>query len=1265
MSTERQGIVGHLTRFCLENKLIVFLVVGLMILMGLRNAPFDWDLGIERDPVPVDAIPDLGENQQIVFTQWPGHSPRDMEDQVTYPLTTALLGLPQVKTVRSSSFYGFSSIYVIFEEEADFYWTRSRILEKLNSLPPGLLPEGVNPMLGPDATALGQVFWYTLEGRDPEGETTGGWDLHELRSIQDFQVRYSLMSASGVAEVASIGGFVPEYQVDVDPDAMRANNVTLKDVFTAVQRSNGEVGARNIEINNVEYFIRGLGFVRSIEDLEYAVVKTVDNVPLYVKDVARVTRGPAQRRGLLDKDGAEVVGGVVTARYGANPMKVLENIHETIERLAPSLPRKTLADGTVSQMTIVPFYDRGGLIRETLQTLEEALSQEILVTVIVILVLLVRARGALMVSSLLPLAVLLTFIAMRASGIDANIVALSGIAIAIGTMVDMGIVMTENIVHRLETDPPGMPRRASILSAASEVGGAVVTAVATTVIGFLPVFTMEAMEGKLFRPLAFTKTYALLATIILTLVMIPPLAELLFRDKKPRRPKLWQRIGIWAITVFPAIWLLSAEWLPLGAAEGMPANMSFCVVAVGSVLGFFWVVRICYPHLLRWAMANRVLFLSLPVGLVLLGLSIWMGFDRVFGFIPETMRTRGPLSTLSAAFPGLGKELMPPLDEGSFLYMPTTSVHAAINEVRDVLGKQGIGFARIPEVSTAVGKLGRAETPLDPAPISMIETVINYYPEYLTEDGERPRFRYDAGAIGPARGIDGGPVPAFDGLPYDVRGIYPRDETGALIPDPDGRPFRIWRRPLDPELNKGRAAWSGIRSPDDIWDAIVMAGKIPGTSSAPRLQPIAARLVMLQTGMRAPMGIEIKGPDLETIEAFGLEIERLLKSGAVDSVAPDTVLADRIVGKPYLAFHIDRKAIARYGLELADVQTVIEVAIGGKAITTTVEGRERYPVRVRYQRELRDTLDSLQRVLVPTPSGAQVPLVQLSDLRYIKGPQVIKSEDTFPISYVLFDKKPGHAEIDVVEEVRALLAAREESEALVRPPGVTYEFAGNYTHHQRATKRLMLVVPISLVAILILLYLQFRAWSTTLFIFAGIAVAAAGGFFMVWLYGQSWFLDFSLLGINLRELFAVSPINMSVAIWVGFLALFGIATDDGVLIGTYLHQRFEKDEPTTVAAIRAATLAAGERRVRAALMTSATTVIALIPVLTSTGRGSDIMKPMAIPTFGGMMVVTLSIFVVPVLFSGLAELRLGVGSEDPDPVPGRTETENAEVEALD
>jgi copper/silver efflux system protein len=1244
-----KSILDRIILFCLKNKLVVTLMVIGILVWGSMVAPFDWNLGgIPRDPVPVDAIPDIGENQQIVFTKWMGRSPQDVEDQVSYPLTVSLLGVPGVKTVRSYSMFGFSSIYVIFKEDIDFYWSRSRILEKLNSLSAGTLPVGVQPTLGPDATALGQVYWYTLEGRDEEGNPAGGWGLQELRSIQDWYVRYAMLSADGISEVASVGGYVQEYQIDVDPDAMRAYNVTLQQVFNAVKMSNLDVGARTIEINKVEYMIRGIGFIKNIEDIENSVVTVNQNTPIYIKNIGKVLRGPALRRGALDKEGSEAVGGVAVVRYGDNPMAAIKNLKKKIAEISPGLPKKKLADGRISQVKIIPFYDRSGLIEETLSTLNTALTDEILITIIVVLVMLFNFRSSLLISGLLPLAVLMSFIAMKYFHVDANIVALSGIAIAIGTMVDMGIVIVENIVKHLGRAEPDEPRLPVIYRATSEVGSAVVTAVATTVVSFLPVFTMVAAEGKLFKPLAFTKTFALVASIIIAITIIPPYAQLLFsrKIKKDRSKKFlneesrkWMTRGINYFAVAMVGYLLAKHWLPLGPEKGFILNLLFVAVIIGGILGFFALFLKVYGHVLRWLLAHKGLFLSVVLSVLFIGGMAWLGFNTFFGWLPNAIKRAPIISNIAHAFPGLGKEFMPPLDEGAYLYMPTTMPHASIGEVLDVLKKQDMSFSGLPEIDSAVGKLGRADTPLDPAPVSMIETIINYKPQFIVDKkGKRLRFRYDSSETDFFRDEAGQELPGPDGMPYKVKGKYIRDKEGKLIPDSGGYPFRLWRLPLDPDLNSGRKVWGGINTPNDIWDEIVKAGKIPGTTSAPRLQPIAARIVMLQSGMRAPMGIKIKGPNLETIEKVGLQMEKLLKE--VPAIEPSAVIADRIIGKPYLEIEIDRKAIARYGIMLQKVQQVIEVAIGGKKITNTVEGRERYPVRVRYMRELRNDPDTLAKILVPAPGGAQIPLTQLSKINYVRGPQVIKSEDTFLLGYVLFDMKPGFAEVDVVEQASAYLKNKIAAGELDIPAGVSYTFAGSYENQVRSEKKLMIVLPLALFIIFLILYFQFKRASTTFLVFSGILVAWAGGFIMIWLYGQPWFMNFSLLGVDMQNLFQIHPINLSVAVWVGFLALFGIASDDGVIIATYLDQVFAKRTPTSIQEVREATVEAGLRRVRPALMTVGTTILALLPILTSTGRGADIMVPMAIPSFGGMFMVIISLFIVPVSYCWLKERNI-------------------------
>ena len=1243
ISPEGRTPIGWVLGLFLHNKLIVLLLAALIVGMGLVYAPFDWSLGprIGLDPVPVDAIPDLGENQQIVFTAWPGQNPRDVDEQLTYPLTTALLGMKDVKTIRSTSMFGFSSIYVIFEESMGFYESRTRLLEKLNSLREGKdYPPGTRPQLGPDATALGQVFWYTLEGRDEDGKLTGGWDLEELRSIQDWYVRYGLMSASGVSEVASIGGFVREYHVDVNPDAMRIYGVTLNDVFRAVRNSNVDISAKTVELNRVEYFVRGIGFVKRVEDLTRAVVKVTDNVPVHLEQVATVTLGPGLRRGALDKDGAEAVGGVVVTRFGSNPLKVIQAVKQKIRELSGGLDRKVLIDfdrttpekvrafarahgfeaydgevlnqqlwlrhldgvprdrrpgwATISQVKIIPFYDRTGLIIETLDTLEDALRGQMLVTFIVVVLMVMHLRSSVLIGSMLPLAVGATFIAMKVFGVDANIVALSGIAIAIGTIVDMGIVLCENVLRHLDEAPPGASRLAVVHAAASEVGGAILTAVLTTILGFLPVFTMTGEGGKLFRPLAFTKTFALAASVFVALVILPSAAYLIFRRRSrsggvaAARLRLVARVSLYAVTLAAALLVLTKYWMPLGPLPwrglgGYERNLVFIVVVIGALVGAFRLFQWAYPAILGWCLRHKALFLAVPVVLLIAALLTWVGFEKVASPAAGATGT-GPYMRKTnlwawgdRTWPGLGREFMPALDEGSFLWMPILSVHGSIGEALDILSKQDQAIRAVPEVSMVVGKIGRVDSPLDPAPLTMIETVVAYKPEYRVADGRR---------------------------------------------------VRQWR--------------DEIRKPDDIWREVQRVGKVPGANVPSKLQPIQTRLLMLQTGMTGKIGVKVSGETLADIEVAADRIGKLLAEAP--GVRAETINVERVVGKPYLVVDTTteaaRRATRRYGLNPRDVLDAIRTAIGGAEITATVEGRQRYAVRVRYQRELRDDIEAMERILITGATGEQVPLTELVSFQYVRGPQAIKRENTFKVAYITFGTVQGVAEVDAAQDVQAFLDARRSSGQLRLPKGVTYRLDGSFRREQRANQTLMIIVPVALMLIFLVLYLQFRSIATTTLIFGGIAVAFSGGFLLLWLYGWGWFMNFEVMGTSMRQLFQVHGVNLSTAIWVGFLALFGIATDDGVVMGTYLVQTFDRRKPDSVAAVRDAVLHAGTRRVRACLMTTATTILALLPVMTSQGRGSDIMVPMAIPCFGGMIIEVLTMLVVPVLYCMVRETGL-------------------------
>ncbi len=1142
--TLSERIVG----WFLDNGLITGLIVLLLVAAGLYVAPFRLlPEGLPRDPVPVDAIPDLGENQQIVLTEWPGRSPRDVEDQISYPLTVALSGLSGVRTVRSSSMFGASNVYVVFHDEVPFYDARARVLEKLASLPPGTVPDGVVPTLGPDATALGQIFAYTLEGRDPSGRVVGGFDPDELRSLQDFVVKPALQAVDGVSEVASIGGFVRELQIDVDPDALRAHGVRLADVAAAVRGANLDIGARTLEINGVEYLVRSRGFIRSLADVEAAVVARRGDTPIRVRDVGRVTWGPALRRGALDDAGAPAVGGTVVARYLANPPAVIEGVNAAIDRLAPSLPERTLADGTRSRVTIAPYYDRSGLIDETLGTLSSALSQQILVTIAVVLVLLRSMRGGVAVALTLPIGVLVTFVGMKVFGVQANLMALAGVAIAIGTMVDIGILFVEAIDQALTPDQSPAERLAAARTAAGRILPAVVTSVLTTVVSFLPVFGLTGGDLRLFGPLAATKTLAMLAAVALGAMLVPGLAVLLLRPRAPSAAPAAVSRWAWIVGATAAGIAFALAWRPLGDAGGALGNVLFVGVILVAVIGFFVGFERAYPALLALALRNKLAFAALPIGIVALG-----------GLAASRMQT----------------EHLPPFDEGAFLYMPTTPAHASFGEALRLLAEADAAIAALPEVDRVVGKIGRAESALDPAPIGMVETVITLHPEYTT--------------------------------------------------DADGHRVRVWR--------------DHVRTTRDVWDEILAAADRPGLTQAPWLMPIGARLVMLQSGMRAAYGVKVQGPDLASIEAFATALEPVLRG--VDGIVPASVFAERVVGKPYLEIEPDREALGRYGLSVVDLQDVLEVALGGRALTRTVDGRERYPVRVRVMREQRDSVEALQALTLAAPDGRAIPLAQLAAIRYVRGPEMIRSEDSFPTATALFDAAPGLAAGTVVARADAAIRAHLASGDLVLPEGVTWRFAGTWENQVRTRDRLLVLVPIVVVSVLVLLHLQFRDLLTTAILGSGVLVALAGGFLALWLYAQPWFLDLAPGGVELREVFRVGPVHLSLAVWVGFIALMGLATDDGVVIATYLKERMEAEPPQTVDDVRARTLEAGRRRIRACLMTTATTLLALLPVVSSSGRGGDWMMPMALPALGGMFIAVLTVFVVPVASCAVAEARL-------------------------
>jgi Cu(I)/Ag(I) efflux system membrane protein CusA/SilA len=1143
-------MISAIIRWCLANHFLVFLATAVVAVLG-------WYCLVNT---PVDAIPDIGEKQVIVFADWPGRSPQDVENQVTYPLTIALEGTPGVKTIRSASGFGFSMVFVIFRDEFDYYWARSRVLERMN-VAAGNLPAGVTPVLGPDATALGQVYWYTLEAE--------GADPASLRSLQDWYVRYQLQAVEGVSEVASVGGFVKQYQIDVHPDKLRAHRVSLADVREAVRASNIDVGAKVVENNGYELFVRGVGFVKSLEDVENIVIRQEAGTPIFVKNVATVQLGPDFRRGLLDKAGREAVGGVVTMRYGENPRRVIERVKAKIAEIAPGL-KVRLANGRDVPVKIVPFYDRTQIIDETMATLAEALTEEAIVAGIIVVIFLLHLRSSLTILPTLPLSVAISFIVMYFLGVDSNIMSLAGIAIAIGDVADMGIIMTENIYRRVAAERD-RPLASVVYDGATEVGGAIVTAVSNTIVSFIPVFALTDQEGKLFRPLAYTKTFAISASVILALTLVPVLCYYLLRPAQwSRRRSLALAIASGAVAAL--VTGTSMRWQLAGASSisGWPMALAVGATVAAAVyrMGRERLlpleenivargIHAAFRPALTWVLEHKLAFLTIPTAIAVAGLTIWLGFPRLgypvqaaanaVGLRPE--RT-GVWQSLTERFPGIGREFMPPLDEGSFLYMPSLLPSASLTEVQKVLARQDLAMQSVPEVESVVGKAGRVESALDPAPTGMIETIILLKPE----------------------------------------------EQWRMIDDGRGGKRRITKEEILAELQ----AKTSIPGVLPTW-----------------LQPIQTRIVMLQTGFRAMMGVKIFGADPKVIEEVGLQMEQILRKvpGATD------VVADRIVGKPYIEFEIDRQAIARYGVSIRDVQDVIEIAVGGENLTMSVEGRERYPIRVRYLRELRERFDDLAHILVPTSTGAHVPIAQLATIRFSLGPQELKSENGLLVGYVTMNTR-DRDEVSVVEEAERLLqaekrksdaliaAGRHDEATLVVPPGYYWKWSGQFENQQRATARLFWIVPLVLLTMFVLIYLGLGRWWMALAVFFGIIVSASGGFLMLYFWGA----------------------NLSVAVWVGFIALFGVVDDSSVVMLDFLGKQFAARVPASIREVRGMVIEASLKRVRPLMMSTATTVIGLLPIFLTHGRGSDIMQPMAIPSVGGMAINLITLFIAPCLF---------------------------------
>ena len=1021
--------------------------------------------------VPLDAIPDLSDVQVIIFTEYPGQSPQVVEDQVTYPLTTSMLAVPDTKVVRGYSFFGLSFVYIIFEDRTDMYWARSRVLESINYVS-GRLPRGVTPTLGPDATGVGWVYEYALVDK------SGKHDLAELRSLQDWYLRYPLQTVPGVSEVASVGGFVKQYQVEVDPNALLRYNIPLSKVRMAIKMSNKDVGGRLVEMAETEYMVRGLGYIQSIEDLNSIPVSVDQNgTPIRLKDVANVQIGPELRRGLVDLNGeGEVAGGVVIMRFGENALATIQAVREKLEELKSGLPEG---------VEIVPVYDRGDLIERAVDSLNTSLAQELVIVSIVVILFLLHARSAFVVIITLPLGVLMAFIVMRMQGLNANIMSLGGIAITIGTMVDGAIVMVENAHSRLAMAREDKGRELTIEErwktigeSCQEVGPALFFSLLVITVSFLPIFTMQAQEGRLFSPLAFTATYAMAASAILAITLVPVMMGYFLRGK-------------------------------IIAEHKNPLNRALHAV---------------HRPILKIAMRWRVV--TVLCALALLGATYY------------------PYSKL-------GSEFMPPLDEGDILYMPTTFPGISITKARELLQQTDKILTTFPEVHHVFGKVGRAETATDSAPLAMIETTVR---------------------------------------------LRPKEEW----PDPD-------------------------KTTKELMSEMDAAIQFPGLANAWTM-PIKTRIDMLSTGIKTPIGIKVSGPDLNVLQDVSQDIEQAMKT------LPETTSAfgDRAVGGYYLDFDIDRESAARYGLTVGNVQDVIQSAIGGMNITETVEGLERYPVNLRYPRELRDDLETLKRVIIPTPTGAQIPLALVAEISYTRGPPVIKSEDARPNAWIYVDISTS--------DIGGFVSKAKEviNQQVDIPAGYTLTWSGQFEYMERAARRLSIVAPATLFIIFLLLYFNFRNVIEPIVVMMSIPFGLIGG---IWLI---YFNDY----------------NMSVAVAVGFIALAGMAAEIGVLVLSFIdteiaERRSQSERRLTLEEVRDAVLSATSKRVRPVAMTAISTMAGLVPIMLSSGTGSDVTHRIAAPMLGGMLtVMILNLLVLPVIYSFILQFqekrRVIEGSVEPE-----------------
>ncbi|MEA2605045.1 MAG: copper/silver efflux system protein [Acidobacteriota bacterium] len=1098
-------MIHRLIDFSLRNR---FLILGLTLLVVAAGL---YTVGTN----PVDAIPDISETQVIVFADWPGRSPQEVEDQVTYPMTVNLQGLAGVKAVRASSAFGFSMVNVIFEDGTDLYFGRQRILERMNLIQ-GLMPKGVTPVLGPDASAVGQVFWYTLEGQ--------GHDLGELRALQDWFVRYQLNAVPGVAEVASIGGFVREYQIDLDPNKLAAYGISLRDVMDAVQRSNDNVGGKVIEQNGMEYVVRGIGLIRGLSDVGNIAVSASGGVPVYLSSLGTIQLGPAFRRGALEKDGREVVGGVVTMRYGQSAPQIIARIKEKIQEIQKGLP---------AGVRIVPAYDRSALIARAIGTLKRSLIEETILVVLAHLLFLMHFRSVLIVSAPLPIAVLITFILMRVFGITSNIMSLMGIAIAIGVLVDAGIVITENCFRQIEreSEQGGTPRPLidSVRDAAQQIGRPIFFSMVIIILAFFPVFSLTGEEGRLFHPLAFTKTFAMIGATFLSVTLVPVLATFLIRGKV--RPEQHNPLMRGARRLYePALgWALRHKATTLLAAGGAFLISLLLVGGAGLLL-----TPVKLPFLAAAAAGSG-------------------GAQRIADRLASGQQW---LDSHLAA--GIGKEFMPPLDEGTLMFMPVTSNAISLTEAVEIMKKQDAVLRSFPEVASVIGKVGRVDSPLDPAPINMYETLVE-------------------------------------------------------LKDPEH-----WR----PGLTK-----------DALIAEMTEKSRMPGVTTIWQ-QPIRNRIDMLATGIPTQVGVKIFGPDLAVLERKAQDVAAALGTvrGAVD------VYPEQILGTPYLEIEADRAAVARYGATVGDVEDVVETAIGGMDLTTTIEGRNRFAVRVRYARELRNDLDAIRRVLVPVRSPAaggpggmtQVPLAELASIRLRPGPSMISSENGLLRERIFLNVR-GRDVGSFVDEAKRLV-----EQQVPLPAGYYLQWSGQYENQIRARNRLMIVVPACFAIIFVLLWLTYRSAKEAAHVILAIPFALTGGNLLLWA------LNTAALHFGWKTEF-----HMSVAVWVGYIALFGTAVQTAVVMVVYLEEALQRKAAAgelTREGIREAAMEGAVLRLRPKLMTVSTVIAGLLPILWSSATGSEVAKPIATPVLGGMVSSLFHVLIVtPVIWTMLKEWELRRG----------------------